>query len=165
MGILGRIVLIQLILAGCADPDREGPSREEGSGSSPDAFSPLHLRLEMAPVVRTSEAVPMTLVLENRGSRTVQLELTGRPPAFDFRVLTETGTELWRRLDGVAISLVLHPATLGPGETLEFTEHWHQRDQRRRPVPVGSYRAQAILPVVEPTEGWGTEFVEFRIVP
>ncbi len=107
----------------------------------------------------------MTLVLENRGSRTVQVELTGRPPAFDFRVLTETGTEVWRRLDGVAISLILQPATVGPGETLEFTEHWDQRDQSGRPVGPGSYRAQAILPLVEPTEGWGTEFVDFRIVP
>lgn len=165
LSLLARAVLVQVILAGCAEPNQDGYSREDGVASRPDASSPLHLRLEIDPVVRASEAVPMRLVLENRGDEPVDVELTGRPPAFDFRVLTGTGKEVWRRLDGVAISLILQPVTLEPGETLDFIHRWDQQDQVGRPVPPGSYRAQAILPVVEPHDGWRTELVEFRIIP
>lgn len=105
----------------------------------------------------------MRLVLENRGDTPVEVELTGRPIAFDLVVLATDGSEVWRRLEGVAVDLILQPRTLGPGEALDFTDTWPQHDDQGRQVSPGTYRVQGILPVVDVTGGWGTELHDLTI--
>lgn len=96
--------------------------------------------------VRTGEPVPMTLTVTNAGQTTAPLGLTGRPIAFDFTVTTPAGAQLWSRLHHQTIPMILQMALLDPGERLEFTHVWDQRDNHGQPVDPGTYHVRAILP-------------------
>lgn len=153
---LARRILTILVLASCGGPENaDDPGLV--SQQAVAAPSPLHLRLEVPGQVDAQQPVPMRLVLENRGDDPIEVELQGSPIAFDLVAFAADGSEVWRRLEGVAVDLILQPRTLGPGESLEFTDTWTQRDNRGRQVSPGTYRVQGILPVVDVPDGWGTE--------
>ena len=105
----------------------------------------------------------MRLVLTNRGTDTVEVELGGNPIAFDF-IVTADGAEIWRRLEGVAIEDILQVRTLAPGDSLDFAAAWNQRMNRGAAAEAGAYQVRGILPAIDPPGGWSTAVRTLTIV-
>jgi hypothetical protein len=143
--------------------DAERPALPIQFGAA--APAPLVLWLESIDRARPRDAVPMRLILENRGEVPTEIGLGGNPIAFDMLVLTPEGSVVWKRLEGVAIDAILHSRTLRPGERMEFNEVWMQRDNAGRRVPPGSYLLRGVLPVVGFDGGWVTEARPLTILP
>jgi hypothetical protein len=118
---------------------------------------PLRLRLEAPHCVRAGQPVPLRLVLENQGNRPVEVGLGGRPIAFDFVITAPDGSELWRRTEDVAASLLLQLRTLAHREAIALSDSWNQQDHRCRRVEPGCYRVRGILPVEGAPGGWATD--------
>lgn len=111
--------------------------------ASPDS---LRLALQVPDTVRAGEAVPITLRLTNAGDEPLELELRGRPIAFDVVVEDARGDVVWRRLEGEMVPAILQVRTLPPGDGLELTAEWDQRDREGEPVPPGVYTLRGTLP-------------------
>lgn len=160
------LMMLVLMMDGCwgwgtgRDRDRGG-SAPPGGGAPP----PLHLRLEAPTRVRSGEPVTVRLVLANRGDRPIEVELGGSPIAFDIALAASDGSEVWRRLEGVAVPAVLQPRTLGPGEEMELADVWRQRDGRGERVRPGMYYVRGVLPVAGVAGGWRTDVHMLTILP
>lgn len=105
--------------------------------------------LELPTSVQIGEAIPMILRAKNAGQDTIQLGLTGNPIAFNFIVTGPDGADVWSRLHGKHVPMILQIGIIAPGEALEFTHHWDQRDNAGRPVGPGIYRVRGVLPTEE----------------
>ena len=114
--------------------------RAGGGGSG------IQLRLLAPARVVVGEPVPVTLRTENAGGRPATLYLQGRPPAFDITVHDASGRQVWRRLEGATVAMVLGIRELAPGESLELEDIWRQADAAGHPVPPGRYRLTGLLP-------------------
>jgi hypothetical protein len=128
-----------------ADPADGAPGRapsdatpSEAPVPAPDSDS-LRLTLEVGEGVREGEPVPMTLRVDNVGSETLDLYLTGRPLAYDLVVTDLEGTVVWRRLEGEVVAAVLRIEILEPGAGLVFEDVWDQRSNAGEPVRAGEY--------------------------
>lgn len=121
------------------------PSGEE---STPNMRSAVQVALDMPATVAPGEPVPMALRVTNSGVASVTLALTGIPTAFDLIVST-AGAEIWSRLHAATVPMVLELKVVQPGEVLQFSDEWDQRDNAGRPVPSGSYHVYGILPAEE----------------
>jgi hypothetical protein len=108
--------------------------------------SAVTVELDVPDTVELGRPVQITLRVRNDGGAPAQLELTGRPIAFDLIVMRTDGTELWRRLRGEIVSMALQIAILEPNEALEFAHTWDQRDDTGRMVRAGSYLVRGELP-------------------
>ncbi len=129
-----------LALAAACRPE----PREEGrvvTGSGPDT---LALELLLPRSVRAGEPVPMTLRVQNRTARTLDLYLRGRSPTFDVVVARPDGEVVWRRLEGEIIPAIALLRPLAPGERLEIAASWDQRTGRGLITP-GNYTARGLL--------------------
>ena len=102
------------------------------------------LRLEVPPQVRLGEAVALKLKVKNASDSPVELALSGRPP-HDFVVTSPDGAEVWRWSRGQAVQQILGLVALSPGQELELTAAWPQRDNDSREVPVGVYGVRGVL--------------------
>jgi hypothetical protein len=161
--IVLALIPILFAIAACGGP---GSHRDPDSWAQPPRHpppSPLRLRIEAPDTVPAAQPVPLRLVLENRGDRPVEVGLGGRPIAFDFVVVAPDGSRSWRRLEGVAVALILQLRTLAPGEAVEFTDSWDQQDTRGRRVGPGTYRVRGILPVE--AGAWETDPHTITILP
>ena len=107
--------------------------------------SGIELRLLAPARVLQGDTVPVTLRIENAGGPTT-LYLQGRPPAFDITVHDASGRQVWRRLEGAVVAMVLGVRELAPGESLELEDTWRQTDAAGHLVPPGRYRLTALLP-------------------
>jgi len=107
------------------------------------------VELEVPTSVGTGKPVPMRLRVRTEGADPKPIGLTGRPIAFDLVVKSADGREVWRRLHGVSISMILQIALLRPGEVLNFTDTWNQRDNHGEVVPPGRYYVHGVLPTDE----------------
>jgi Intracellular proteinase inhibitor len=97
--------------------------------------------------VKAGDTVEIVLRIRNDGPKPIDLELSGRPVAFDVVVTGPDGKEVWRRLEGAAVASILMLLTLQPGEGREFTAQWAQEDQAGRAVAPGRYVMHGILPM------------------
>lgn len=97
--------------------------------------------------VPAGDTVEIVLRVRNDGPEPLELELSGRPVAFDILISDAGGSEVWRRLAGSAVSAALALLTLRPGETRDFSARWAQVDSLGRAVPPGRYTIQGILPM------------------
>jgi hypothetical protein len=160
-----RILLTILTLLGLAAPER---SLLALSGQAPDpvpAPAPLLLRVDLPDVVPSGMPLPFRLALGNRGRVPIQVELGGRPVAFDLIIRDEAGEVVWRRLQDVSVEATILIRTLAGGEVVSFEDHWDQRDSTGTIVPPGVYRIQGILPVAGVAGGWGSELRTITISP
>jgi hypothetical protein len=107
---------------------------------------PPAVELLLVPRVDLGAAVEITLRLRNDGKRPIDLELPGRPVAFDVTILRPDGTQVWRRLARGVVSSALMLVRLAPGETRDFRVQWDQVDNAGRPVGPGSYTVRGVLP-------------------
>lgn len=110
----------------------------------------MTLELVLPDSAHLGDPVPMTLRVMNTGSKQVKLYTQGRPTAFDIVVSRPDGTPVWHRLNHALVTSVLQIRKLRPGEVLEFTDSWNQRDDRHQAVPAGEYRVTGILPTDPP---------------
>ncbi len=117
--------------------------------------SPLKLELEIpsqAPISLRGEGywklgqpIPLTLKLRNITERSVELTLLGRP-AYDFIVTTDyRRREVWRWAQGQAIQEIAELRRLAPGEAIEFSGEWDQRDSVGQPIAPGRYCVQGMV--------------------
>ena len=106
----------------------------------------MRVELELPAKVVSGAPVPVTVRVRNDGIQPAELSLTGNPVAFDIIVQDRGGSEVWSRLRGQIVSMILQVAILQPGECVEFVHAWDQRDNAGRRVAEGDYRVQGILP-------------------
>ena len=104
------------------------------------------VELDVARSVGVGDTVELTLRVRNDGPDSIDLELPGRPVAFDIVVVGPDGGEVWRRLRDAVSPSILMLLRLGPGESREFTTTWAQRDNAGRPVAPGRYTVYGVLP-------------------
>lgn len=114
-------------------------------GGSMQAIQPT-VELLLVPKVGLGDTVEITLRLRNDGSRPIDLQLPGRPVAFDISILRADNTQVWRRLNRSVVSSALMLLRLPPGGTKDFVVQWTQVDNAGRPVGPGSYIVHGILP-------------------
>jgi hypothetical protein len=134
-----------LILLGCGTsvPERP-PDPQPASGSNAvDITLSDSLRLSLGVPAHSAAGtpVPFILTIANVSGRPLDLYLRGRTIAFDIVVLDSAGTAIWRRLEGEIIPAVLRLEILAPGQLLDLSDEWDQRDDAGRPVSAGRYTA------------------------
>ena len=108
-------------------------------------LSKMVVEIELPSSVSIRMPVPVTLRVRNTGTGPAELALTGRPIAFDIVVERADGTEVWSRLHGETVSMMLQVTILQPGESLEFKHSWGQRDNDRQAVPAGTYAVRGAV--------------------
>jgi hypothetical protein len=122
----------------------------------------LGLDLVLPPRVRAGEPVPITLRVQNRTERALDLYLRGRSITFDVVVARPSGEVAWQRLEDEIIPAIVHLRMLAPNEQLELETVWDQRTNKGKPVEPGEYTARGLLLVEgDPPE---TTLVPLRIV-
>jgi hypothetical protein len=128
----------------------------------PTQSAQLRLTLEAPARARSGEPVPLVFRVVNSGREPVTLQLFGRSPTADFRVLDSRGRIVWTLLRGQTMlgALRLHP--LGAGETLTFRQAWNQRDDGGSLLPAGTYLIRAVLLTDRP-EGLASPDVRVRL--
>jgi hypothetical protein len=139
-----------LMLTACGAPaaDRSAPDSSPSSDSDAvrtDHSDSLRLSLVVPAEVALAAAVPVRFTVENVSGRQLELYLRGRTIAFDIVVTGPAGDTVWRRLEDEVIPAILRLEPLGPGEALELSDSWDQRDNAGRPVSAGDYRVRGEL--------------------
>lgn len=117
---------------------------KEGSGTM--QTTPPAVELFLPQKVGVGDTVEITLRLRNDGSTPLDLQLPGRPVAFDIIVQGPDGTEVWRRLAKSVVSSALMLLRLPPGGARDFVVQWGQVSNDGHRVVPGKYRVQGILP-------------------
>ena len=100
--------------------------------------------------------------VRNVSDEPVSFFLGGRPP-YDFVVSTAEGEQVWHWKCAKITLLVLDSETLEPGEALELIGEWEQVDNRREPVPPGTYLVRGVLNL-EPPEKLVTETHKLEVL-
>ncbi len=108
--------------------------------------SDIQLQLLAPARVPRGETIPFTLRIVNAGDRPATVYFQGRPPAFDLIVQDASGRQIWRRLDGAVVAMVLGIRELAPGEFLELEDVWRQTNAAGDVVPPGRYRLTGLVP-------------------
>lgn len=163
LGVDSFAVLVILSFTYCGGAGNASDTASSSGPTSAGAPAPLLLRLSVPQRMASGESIPMRLILENRGSVPMQLELGGEPLAFDFVVTSSDGSVVWRRLEGVPVESVLRVLPIAPGEVLQFEDVWHQQRTGGGQVAPGDYTVYGVLPVVGEDPGWVTETHQLRI--
>ena len=89
------------------------------------------------------EKVRLTYAIQNRGDRPITYTF---PSTQRYDMWVEAGgAEVYRLSKGKFYAAVVTSIVLKPGETKTFNIQWDQRDDRRRPVGAGIYRARVRL--------------------
>lgn len=138
--------LALLLVLACGVDSSDPVGRVGAHGAGGDANGIVKVELEFPAAAARSSRVPMTLRVTNTATDSLVLGLTGRPTAFDIVVAAEDGTEVWSRLHDANVSMILEFRRLAPGDVLEFTDEWDQRDNDGRSVAAGVYYVHGVLP-------------------
>jgi hypothetical protein len=115
------------------------------AGMPQEPADSMRVDLVVARELAAGQRVTMTLRIVNTGSRPLELHLQGRTVVFDL--IVRRGTDVvWRRLENEAVHAILQLRTLAPGETLELTDTWDQKDRAGRVVAPGDYAVEGEVP-------------------
>jgi intracellular proteinase inhibitor BsuPI len=104
------------------------------------------VELLVPPSVQRGETLEIAIRVRNEGTQPAELELPGRPIAFDVVIRAADGAEVWRRLRGGAVAGLLAVLRLAPGEAHDFSVRWAGVDEAGRPAPAGRYTVQGVIP-------------------
>lgn len=166
--LCGLVVALFVVRCQPAPPARDVDSatmqRSESAVTAISTPDSLRLQLVSPAEVRAGATVPLTVRLENVGSRPLDLYLRGRTIAFDIVVTRATGDTVWRRLQDEIIPAVIQFRALAPGEVLELRHDWDQRDNRGRPVAPGDYVLRGSV-LTDAPAALETALAPLRIVP
>jgi hypothetical protein len=141
---LGLILLVVATACGINSPGESG--RADASRAQQVGIQDMTVELELPDTVQLGEEVPITLRVTNAATEPVELWMTGDPVAFDLFVTRLDGTEVWRRLYGEVVADILQQRLLQPGEAIEFSEQWEQRDNHGSPIAPGTYFVLGVVP-------------------
>lgn len=139
---------LALTASGCAN-DRASDAldsmnlAEESSAVAQDPVEGAAVSLVVPDTVAQGVSVPIRVRVLNTTSAPLDLYLRGREIAFDVTIIDSTGSEFWTRLEGETIPAILQLKTLAPGEVLELSHDWDQRNKRGRPAEAGVYSVRA----------------------
>lgn len=117
----------------------------EPAVSTPAPSDSLALTLLVPDTVRAGDPVRITLRVENRTERALDLYVRGRAPTLDVVVTAPDGAVVWQRLEDTIIPAIVHLRTLQPAERLELEVAWDQRTRTGAPAGPGAYSAQGLL--------------------
>lgn len=95
--------------------------------------------------VPAGATISITIRIENKSGKPLELYLRGREPTYDFIVTARDGDVVWRRLEGEVVPAILRVEVLEPGQILYFRDSWDQRDNVGELVPPGSYTMQGTV--------------------
>jgi hypothetical protein len=146
-------------------PERPPDAQPSSGSDAVDITLSDSLRLSLGVPAHSAAGtpVPFTLTVENVSGRPLDLYLRGRTIAFDIVVLDSAGVPVWRRLEGEMIPAILRLDALAPGQLLELSDQWDQRDNAGRPASAGDYTAYGeVLTEGAPLR---TPHVTLRITP
>ena len=121
------------------------PAPPSDTAAMDTASDSLALELVLPRQIRRGESVPITLQVQNRSRRTLDLYLRGRTPTVDVVVARQSGEVVWRRLEKEIIPAILHLRPLAPGECLDIGTVWDQRTSQGVKVEAGEYLARGVL--------------------
>lgn len=123
-------VLIAALLGSCSGDSPTQPDSRE-----------LELRLSLEDrSVSSSESLPMTLFVTNRGSRIYQLVLSGCQSNFQIYRGSE---KVWDQAAHVTCPTGTTTVVLQVGEALRYQATWNVRDANGQVPPAGTYEARA----------------------
>jgi hypothetical protein len=94
--------------------------------------------------------VPLVFTVTNTGKVGVTLQLLGRTPTADFRVLDSRSRVIWTRLRGQTLLGALRLYPLEAGKSLSFREVWHQLTEAGTTVTPGIYTVLGVLLTDDP---------------
>lgn len=155
------LALVMALPGRGAPPPPSTPPLERPTSTMRDS---VRLLVDAPERVAPGAPVPIRLVLENASDAPETVYLTGRPIAFDVVVEDSAGRDVWTRLAGETMSMVLQMVELAPGERREFRAEWDQRDAEGAPVGPGEYRLRGRLSM-EAGAWMESEPVTLRIGP
>jgi hypothetical protein len=89
--------------------------------------------------------IPLTMRIENTSNEPLELYLRGREVTYDFIVTSRDGNVIWRRLEGEIVQAILRVEVLAPGQALELSDSWDQRDYAGRRVAPGVYVVRGVV--------------------
>ena len=138
----GQFLFLLVMVLACSPesrPSAANPDTTEASAS----LDTVRVTLRLPGQVQAGDSVPITVRVENTGSRRVDLSLLGREIAFDIIIETNSGQPVWRRLQGATLQSILQVRSLAPGEAFELHDSW----PAARP---GDYLVSASLPTDAP---------------
>ena len=94
--------------------------------------------------------MPLVFTVTNTEKLTVTLQLLGRTPTADFRVLDSRGRMIWSRLRGQTLLGALRLYQLEAGKDLSFREVWSQRTDEGAMVAPAVYTVLGVLLTDDP---------------
>jgi hypothetical protein len=158
LGVLGSLATLATLAGTCRPEPPDGSAASDGRANIPEDSSvtagledSLRFEIEVPPAARIGEPVSITLRVRNLGKTPRELNLAGRPTAFDVTVTRTDGSVVWRRLEGATIPGILGIQVLAPGGMLEFKETWDQRTRSGEPAGPGLFMVEGALLTDSPT--------------
>jgi len=95
------------------------------------------------------EPVELTLTVTNWGGEAVAYRFNDAQ-RYDFVVMRENGTVVWRWSHDKAFAQALGTLTLPPGESRIYRERWDQKNNNGQAVVPGRYVVEGIYPPRRP---------------
>ena len=146
-----------------AGGDESPPSDSAAPAVTDDVRDSLGLRLGFPASLRVGEPVTVSLHVQNRTRRALDLYLRGRAITFDVVIARASGEVVWQRLEDEIIPAIVHLRPMAPEERFELQVAWDPRTRDGQLLEPGEYTARGLLLTEgEPLE---TPTVEFRIEP
>jgi hypothetical protein len=105
----------------------------------------MRVEIVVSPEVAAGDPVPIVLSIANATARPLELHLQGRAITFDLTV-RRGDTVVWRRMENETAQAILQIRTLAPGDALELTHTWDQRDRAGRSAGPGEYTVSGSVP-------------------
>lgn len=105
----------------------------------------VRVRLTTPARARAGSPSTLTLTIENLESRRLDLYLRGRELTVDIVVTDATGAQVFHLLEGQTIPAVVRLQTLQAREVFEVSAMWFVSNQRKQPLPPGTYTIRATL--------------------
>jgi hypothetical protein len=124
--------------------------------------SQLRLTLEAPARARSGESVPLVFTVTNAGKVPLTLQLLGRTPTADFRILDSRERQVWSKLRGQTMLGALRLFPLDAGKSISFREVWNQSNDAGRRVAPGEYLIRGVLLTDDP-EGLASPPARLRI--
>lgn len=127
--------------------DADAPSPDTSMTSTMTAPTPdsLAVDLEIPARLQVGESVTISLVVQNRTRRPLDLYLRGRSPTFDVVITRPAGEVVWQRLEHEIIPAIVNLRPLTPEERLELRVIWEPRDREGELLEPGEYSARGLL--------------------
>lgn len=111
-------------------------------GSKPESHLELMLRID-GKEHRWRDPISMELIVKNPSKIDAQLTFSSAQK-YDF-IVKKGQEEIWRWGSGKVFAMMMDQIVLPPGESLQYTETWDQKDNEGETVLPGKYELAGVL--------------------